>query len=142
MKFHESKVIVTSLLTYENKILILKRSNLVQTMKNQWAGISGYLEKKEDLLTCAYREIFEETGIEKKHLTLIKSGDPVLITCVKNFLSFLVHPFLFESTTLRISLNYENSEYKWILPNEIIHYNTVPKLQGIIFSLFKNCKNI
>ena len=141
MKFHGSKVIVTSLLTYENKILILKRSNLVKTMKNQWAGVSGYLEKKEDLLTCAYREIFEETGIEKKQLTLIKTGNPVLITCVKN-LSFLVYPFLFESTTLRTSLNYENSEYKWILPNEIIHYNTVPKLKEIIFSLFKNCKNI
>ena len=142
MKLHGSKVIVTSLLTYENKILILKRSNLVKTMKNQWAGISGYLEKKEDLLNCAYREIFEETGVEKKQLTLIKTGNPVLITCVKNSMSFLVHPFLLKSTTVRISLNYENSEYKWILPNEIIHFNTVPKLQEIIFSLFKNCENI
>ncbi|MGD1836033.1 MAG: NUDIX domain-containing protein [Nitrososphaeraceae archaeon] len=142
MKLPGIHTIVTSILIHNHKVLILKRSNLVKTMKNQWAGISGYLEKNEDLLTCAYREIFEETGINKKNIALIKNGNSILVDYPKDSLCFLVYPLLFESTTSNISLNWENSEYKWIKPIEIIHYNTVPKLQEILFTLIKNYNNI
>jgi len=38
--------IVTCFLIRDDKILILKRSKNVKTMKNLWGGISGIIEKK------------------------------------------------------------------------------------------------
>ncbi len=50
--------IVTSFIKDEQKILILKRSDKVKTMKGLWAGISGIIEKNETPLARAKIEIF------------------------------------------------------------------------------------
>ena len=65
--------IVTSFLKNDNKILILKRSDKVKSMRNLWAGISGIIEK-DDLspLSRAEIEIFEETGIKREQINLLK----------------------------------------------------------------------
>ena len=44
---HATKI-VTSFIKSNNKILILKRSEKVKSMKGLWAGISGIIEKDED----------------------------------------------------------------------------------------------
>ena len=43
---HKTKI-VTTFLTNSGKILLLKRSEKVKTMKNLWAGISGIIENDE-----------------------------------------------------------------------------------------------
>ena len=52
------KHIVTAILSHKNKILIVKRSQKVQTFPGQWSGISGYLEKY-DLL----KEVYTKVGL-------------------------------------------------------------------------------
>ena len=54
---HKTKI-VTSFLKNSNKILLLKRSEKVKSMKNLWAGISGIIEGGEDPLNRAKIEIF------------------------------------------------------------------------------------
>ena len=44
------------------------------------------------------------------------------------------HFYLVQKTP-EIKLNWENSEFKWIKPNEIKNYETVPELEKILFSL-------
>ena len=39
--------IVTSIIKHQEKILLLKRSNKVKTMKNIWSGVSGIIENDE-----------------------------------------------------------------------------------------------
>ena len=58
-----STKIVTSFIRDDNKLLILKRSNKVKTMKGLWSGISGIIENDELPLKRAKIEIFEEAGI-------------------------------------------------------------------------------
>jgi len=41
----EEKHVVTSFLEYDNKILILRRSQAVGTYQGKWAGVSGYIEE-------------------------------------------------------------------------------------------------
>ena len=48
-----STKIVTTFLKNQNKILILKRSQKVKTMKGLWSGISGIIENNETPLTRA-----------------------------------------------------------------------------------------
>jgi len=129
--------IVTSFLKNHDKILILKRSDKVKSMKNLWAGISGIIEK-DDLspLSRAEIEIFEETGIKQEQINLLKESQQMKIVSVqyKNH-EWNIFPFLFSTKNSKIKLNWENSDFKWIELNESKNYETVPELEKILISL-------
>ena len=129
--------IVTSFIVNDQKILLLKRSNQVKSMKCLWAGISGIIEKYDKTpLSRAKIEIFEEVGIEEKELKLLKSIQQLRIISsqYKNH-EWNIFPFLFSTKNIKIKLNWENSEFKWVKPTEIINYKTVPDLEKILINL-------
>ena len=66
--------IITCFLKNEDKILIIKRSDKVKSMKGLWAGISGIIEKNEAPLSRAKIEIFEELGINNDQIELVKEA--------------------------------------------------------------------
>jgi len=129
--------IVTSFIKDDDKILILKRSDKVKSMKCLWAGVSGIIEKNDTTpLERAKIEIFEETGINETEIKLLKSIEQIKIQSAqyKNH-EWNIFPFLFNTKNLEIKLNWENSDFNWIKPNEIKNYETVPELEKILFSL-------
>lgn len=128
--------IVTSFIKDEQKILILKRSDKVKTMKGLWAGISGIIEKNETPLTRAKIEIFEETGIVEDKIKLIKSAEKLRVNSpqYENH-EWEIFPFLFEAKNPEIKLNWENSEYLWITVDELKNYNSVPSLEKVLLNL-------
>src|SRR3989338_2423139 len=128
--------IVTSFIQDEQKILILKRSDKVKTMKGLWAGISGIIEKDENPLTRAKIEIFEETGIAEDKIKLIKSAEKLRVNSpqYENH-EWEIFPFLFEAKNPEIKLNWENSEYLWIQIDELKNYNSVPSLEKVLLNL-------
>ena len=129
--------IVTSIIKYQEKILLLKRSNKVKTMKNVWSGVSGIIENDDESpLSRAKIEIFEEVGLVEKKIELLKSNEQIKIDSqqYKNH-TWNIFPFLFQVETPEIKLNWENSEFVWIDPNDIVNYKTVPALKKILFDL-------
>ena len=129
--------IVTSFIKNDGKILILKRSDKVKSMKRLWAGVSGIIEKNDTTpLARAKIEIFEETGINEEEIELLKATEQMKIKSAqyKNH-EWNIFPFLFKAKNPEIKLNWENSEFKWLEPNEIKNYETVPELEKILFSL-------
>ena len=66
--------IVTSFIKNGDKILILKRSDKVKSMKCLWAGVSGIIENNESPINRAKIEIFEEVGITEEYIKLVKSN--------------------------------------------------------------------
>ena len=129
--------IVTSFIKNGDKILILKRSDKVKSMKCLWAGVSGIIEKNDITpLDRAKTEILEETGINEEEIELLKANERIKIEAVqyKNH-EWNIFPFLFKTENPEIKLNWENSEFQWIKPNEIKNYETVPELEKILFSL-------
>ena len=128
--------VVTSFLNYNNKILILKRSEKVRTMKGLWSGISGIIENNEIPISRAKIEIFEEAGISEKHITLIKSTKEFTIESpqYKNQ-QWIIFPFFFTTDTNSIKLNWENSDFRWIEVGQLKEFNTVPSLERILLSL-------
>ena len=131
-----STKIVTSFITNKDKVLLLRRSNKVKTMKGMWAGISGIIEKNEEPLRRAKIEIFEEVGIVEKKITLLKTAEKLRVSSpqYQNH-EWEIFPFLFGTEDPTIKLNWENSEYRWIDANEITDYETVPSLQKVLFNL-------
>ena len=128
--------IVTSFLQNNSKILLLKRSDRVKSMKGLWAGVSGIIENNEIPIDRAKIEIWEETGIEEVQVVLLKSVQEMRVRSpqYKNH-EWNIFPFLFQVDNPKIKLNWENSEYRWIDPAEITNYETVQRLENILSNL-------
>jgi 8-oxo-dGTP pyrophosphatase MutT (NUDIX family) len=133
--------VVTVFLEHDGKILLLKRSQKARTMKGLWAGISGYIENNE-ASTQALKEIKEETGLSNKKLNLIHVGQPLEVVESHNpDIIWVVHPYLFHSNTRLIRIDWEHDEARWINPDEIQSYDTVPKLKETLESVYQMNKN-
>lgn len=131
-----STKIVTSFIKSNEKFLLLKRSNKVKTMKGLWAGVSGIIENDEEPIVRAKIEIDEELGISEDQINLLRSSDKMKVHSpqYENH-EWEIFPFLFEVQNPKIKLNWENSEYRWISPEEINDYKTVPSIDKVLFSL-------
>jgi 8-oxo-dGTP pyrophosphatase MutT (NUDIX family) len=100
-------------------------------MQNKWAGISGYMEPGEDLLSRALIEIKEETKIDKHELILSDILEQISVQ-IKTDINFLIQPFYFLSTTQNVILNWEHTKYRWINAIEIDMYEFVPRFEEIL----------
>lgn len=131
-----STKIVTSFVTSQEKILILKRSDKVKSMKGLWGAVSGIIEGNENPLHRARIEIFEEIGVKSESIQLLKAGKDMTVSSPQYpDHQWHIFPFLFKTESMDVLLNWENSSYKWISPSEINQYRTVPNLDEVLFHL-------
>ena len=115
--------VVTCFLLFNHKILILKRSEKVRTHKGKWAGVSGYIESGDTDDYTALKEIREETGLAATSVELLRKGEPIHVQ--DGLQVWVVHPYLFKSNSDKIKIDWEHTEYKWILPSELKNYDFV-----------------
>jgi uncharacterized protein len=125
--------VVTAILRNRGRIRIVKRSDRVGTFRGVWSGISGFVEGDEPPLQRARREVREETGVTG--IRLVARG-PVLRTRHDDTV-FAVRPFLFDSPTRRVVLDWENVEARWIRPEQVRDVPTVPRLPDVVGSVLK-----
>ncbi|MEM3736703.1 MAG: S-methyl-5-thioribose-1-phosphate isomerase [Candidatus Bathyarchaeia archaeon] len=125
----ELRKVVTVFLEYNGLILILKRSGRVGTFKGKWAGVSGYIEGNEDPSSRALIEIQEEVGLNAREVHLAVKGKLLLVPDKEKNVLWVVYPYLFKADKPSITVNWENEEYRWIKPEEIDLYETVPMLR-------------
>ena len=105
-------------------------------MKDLWAGISGIIEGNEDPFYRAKKEIHEETGITENQITLIRAASQMRTDSPQyDNHEWLIFPFLFSVKEPKIKLNWENSEYQWVTPEELVKFQTVPSLEKVLASL-------
>ena len=130
--------VATCLLMYNDKLLILKRSDKVKTYKGLWGGVAGYIEENEDPYETAIKEIREEVGLEREDLRILVEGDPVEFTDFIEGVKYdwIIFPFVFNiKRKAKVRIDWEHSEFRWISPFEIVQYNTVPFLKEIVSNL-------
>lgn len=121
--------VVTCFLEHRGKILLLRRSSQVGSYQQKWAGISGYLEEGTSPGEQALLEIGEETALLREQLVLISQGEPLLVEDAALNRTWVVHPFRFQVTDpAGLHIDWEHSEYRWIIPSEMSGYDTVPGL--------------
>jgi hypothetical protein len=130
------KKVVTCFLESGNEILILRRSQQVGSYQGRWAGVSGYIETSAD--EQALTEIAEETSLSSEDLELIKKGKPLTITDEKLGVKWIVHPYLFHIKDRdKIRIDWEHKETRWIAPEDIGKFETVPKLAETLARVYK-----
>jgi len=123
----ELREVVTVFLWHGGQVLLLRRSQRVGTYRGRWAGVSGFLEGEP--LAQALAELREETSLEPGDVTILKQGAPLEVMDRENQRAWRVHPFLAEvKDPAKIRLDWENTEMRWIFPEEIGALETVPAL--------------
>ncbi len=119
--------VVTVFLAHQGRICLVRRSLDAGIYQGKWSGISGYLEG--DPLDHFAVEGQEETTLTPYEYTLQRCGRQLAIPDEKRTCIWCIHPFLCEvHDTSRITLDRENSEHRWVSPEEIRVMETVPGL--------------
>ena len=124
----KGKRVVTAVLRNRGQILIVRRSEKVGTFQGRWSAISGVIEGREDPKHRALVEVREETGL--RGIVFRSAGDPVLAR--DGATMYIVHPFLFDAPSRRVHLDWENVEHRWIRPEELHRFATVPRLTDVV----------
>lgn len=130
------KNVVTCFLESEGEILILRRSEKVGSYQERWAGVSGYVESNPD--EQALVEISEETGLTGEDIRLINKGEPLFVEDEEIGVRWVVHPFLFSiKDRTKIRIDWEHKETRWIKPEDIDDFQTVPMLKETLQRVYK-----
>ncbi len=121
--------VLTCFVRFEDKILLLKRSDRVRTHKGKWNTVAGYVDEPKPIREKALEELHEELGISEQNILQCKMGSPYEFFDPDEQKTWLVHPLLVElKQRPDIKLDWEHTEFKWISPNKLTTYDTVPKL--------------
>lgn len=116
----------------EERMLLVQRSQKVGSYHGQWAGISGFVETGVTPDEQAYKEIREETNLQRDQVRLRKRGKVVEHIDEALGRHFYIHPFLFEVLTPEnVQTDWEAIAMRWIAPQDLTAYPTVPKLKEV-----------
>jgi len=138
----QEQKVVTCFLESEGRILLLRRSQRVDTYQGRWAGISGFVDKYPDVQALV--EIDEETGLHGKgDLEFIAKGESLVVEDEALGVRWVVHPYLFHvHDRSKIRLDREHQEARWISPGDIDNYQTVPMLKKTLARVYKLKKRV
>lgn len=126
--------VISCLLKNGSNILIVKRSKHVGSFQGYWSCISGYLEKGEDPLQTAYREVYEETRIEQEQIDGHTYAGPFYPEAED--VIFEAHWFLLETKIREINLDWEHDECVWVEHQKLPKQSIVPWLHTMVEHLF------
>ena len=109
-------------LTYGDEILLIKRSPRRRIFPGKFNGLGGHLERDEDPLSGAFRELKEEAGIRPKKLKLkaIYHIDP------KTEIGVIIFVFMGISPTRELRVTHtEEGELCWLPISRLAEYELV-----------------
>jgi dATP pyrophosphohydrolase len=93
-----------------SRFLLMKRAT--RSFFGDWASVEGGLERDEDPVRAAVRELREETGLEAARLYRLAAA-PRRVAGERGAVS--LHVFVgFAPRGARVTLNGEHSEYAWL----------------------------
>lgn len=126
-KHSEVALTITVFITYNEKLLILKRSNKVLAYKGKWGTVAGYLDELKPIQEKILEEIKEEIGVERDKISSIYFGEPYEFTDHEINKTWIIHPSLVElKEKPDVKLDWEHDEYRWIKPEESKNFDTFP----------------
>ncbi|MCP6726805.1 MAG: GNAT family N-acetyltransferase [Patescibacteria group bacterium] len=114
--FRNPKAVISAIILKDNKLLVFKRAE--DPLKGHWDIPGGFMDEGESLEEATRREIKEETGIDAKEVTFIKTF-PGITEWEGNDFPVLNFFYLVDIGDQEIQLNDENSEFDWISLAEV-----------------------
>lgn len=108
-------------------VLLMKRAAHKRVFPNQYNGVGGHIERDEDPLASARREILEETGLTVNNL-LLRAVYNIDAKAASGIVLFV---FTAESQNREVSANSEGTLH-WIPQQDVSQYDLVEDLPIIL----------
>jgi 8-oxo-dGTP diphosphatase len=122
--------VITVFIKYEDKILLLKRSDKVLTYKGKWNTVAGYLDELKSIQEKIIGEVKEELRIEENNIFSIFIGESYEFKDKKIGKTWIIFPVLVElKNEPEIKLDWEHTQYKWIKMDELENFDIVSSLK-------------
>lgn len=121
--------VITVFIKYKDKILLLKRSDKVLTYKGKWNTVAGYLDEIKPISEKIREELKEELGIKESDISFIFLGESYQFRDEDISKTWIIFPVLTElNKELKLKLDWEHTEYRWVNPDEMSSLDIVPHL--------------
>lgn len=125
----DSSVVLNCFVRVGDEMLLMKRSDKVSTYQGKWHIVAGYVDEFVSIEDKVMEELREETGILPDKVKEFKIIDSFTVSNDDTWKERMVY-----STTVEliwkpeVELNWEHTDYRWIKPEQIVDFDTVPKL--------------
>lgn len=117
--------VAVAVIENQGEYLMAKRSE-ENSSSGRWTFISGKMENGEKPEEATKREVKEETGLEVK---IVDSGDPYIGEGELGY--WRLHPFLVNSDSREVELNWELSNYKWLTIEKAENMEIIGELKAL-----------
>lgn len=138
--YHTSDVapVLTIFVKFDGKILLLKRSDKVRAYQGKWNAIAGYLDDLKPIEEKVLEELREEIRVSQDIIEQIYYGKIEKIEDKKINKIWIGQPVLVKlKNKPKITLDFEHTDYKWILPSEMDKFDTLYHLEKTYKNLMK-----
>lgn len=128
--------VINVVVQYQNKILLLKRSEKVNSYKGKWNTLGGYLDEVKPVREKVEEELGEELKINNLEKTKFSYGEIYEFHDKEIGKTWIIQPVLVEfARRPNIKLDWEHTDARWIFPKEITKFDCVPKIERIFKTL-------
>ena len=118
-------VAAKSLIVYNRKVLIIRRSNYIDIGKGEWDIPGGGIQFGEDLPDCLRREIMEETGLTVRVDRLLYAIT-ALVSPTRQIVGLT---YLSHADSDAVTLSHEHTNYLWATKQQLRELLTKSTLQ-------------
>ena len=117
--------------------LVLRRANYMKNFRGMWGVVGGSIENKETVEDAAYRELKEETGINKNQVDKLWEFAEIKHQNGNNTEVWVANlKDNFDTDSVKISG--EHSQYKWITEIDQLSKGTwMPNLKEVLIDFTK-----
>lgn len=125
----DAAAVVIIFVRWNDKILLLKRSDKVRAYQDKWSTVAGYLDELRPIEDKVLEELLEEAGISAKLIAAVKIGTTYTFSdreIHKKWIRVPVIVDLLEKPIIR--LDWEHTEWQWIDPQKLAEYDTEMRL--------------
>lgn len=121
--------VLSCFITYQGKILLLKRSCKVRAYQGKWCTVAGYMDEVKPLQDKALQELKSELGIKPEYIAKLALGEPYEFQDMELRKTWNIHPMLVVlKQPIEVNIDWEHADFEWINPARLAEYDTVPML--------------
>ena len=121
---------VVVLINENNEVLIVQRSDAVETYSGYWCFPGGGVDEGETAEDCAIRETYEETKLK------VKPSDLAYFYTVTKEPNKDIYFFIAEKWKGEVEIDWESSDHKWVKAEELRELKFLPT-PDIVFQLIE-----